>query len=156
VGYQDQIEIESVDWRVQIPANRGNEPGQAVQPKFEEVTLDKHVDSSTCTLLKWAKTRKRSQTKDAIKQMAITYVDMVLDKDGTNHAVPVVEFMLHSCYIESLALKVGSGGKGSVAMKETLVVSYERIDLVYHPAGDDRLKRGAATTFHGQAAGKVD
>jgi type VI protein secretion system component Hcp len=150
VGFKDQIELESIDWKVSIPSTASGAP---VQPKFEEVTFEKHVDIASCTMLDYAKTKKRRERKDAIKQMAITYVDMVLSPDGSSSSVPVVEFMLHHCHFESIAMSVTSGGKGSVALRETVVVSYEKIDIVYHPVGRDRRSRGAAMTFRGMAAG---
>jgi len=151
VGYKEQIELESVEWRVNIPATTDTPTGMPVQPKFEEVTFEKHVDIASCTMLEYAKTKKRRERKDAIKQMAITYVDMVLSTDGTSASVPVVEFTLHHCFFESIGISVTSGGKGSVALRESVVVSYEKIDIVYHPVGRDRRQRGAAMTFRGLA-----
>jgi type VI protein secretion system component Hcp len=152
-GFKDQIELESVEWRVSIPSTSGTPTGAPVQPKFEEVTLEKHVDIASCTLLQYANTKKRRNPKDAVKQMAITYVDMVLSADGTSSSVPVVEFMLHQCHFESISMSVTNSGKGSVALRETVIVSYEKIDIVYHPVGRDRRQRGAAMTFRGLAAG---
>jgi type VI protein secretion system component Hcp len=152
-NYKDHIEIESVEWGVGIPSSRG-ESGEQVQAKFKQVTLEKFFDGSTCALLKYAKTKKRSKTLDAIKHMEITYVDMVLDKDGTNHPVPVVEITLHGCYLDSVALNCTNAGKG-VSLSESIMVSYESLDMIYHPAGTDRLQRGEAVSFQGAAAGLI-
>ena len=147
-GFEDLIEIESIQWRAGVPSQGES----TAQPKFDPITLKKFVDSSTCTLLKWTKTRKRSQ--DPIKQMAITYVDMVLDKDGTKHALPVVEFKLYDCYVESVDLGAAASGKG-VQLSESVTVSYNKVDVVYHPVGKDRAQRGKAMMFKGLAPGKV-
>jgi type VI protein secretion system component Hcp len=153
-GYKDLIELESVEWSVAVPARRGNDTDKAEQPQFKQVTLEKFFDGSTCALLKYAKTKKRSKSPDAIRHMEITYVDMVLDKTGTNQAVPVVEIKLHSCYLDSVALTFNNAGKG-VQLTETIVVSYQSLDLTYHPAGKERLQRGEAMSFQGAAAGLI-
>ena len=86
--------------------------------------------------------------------MAITYVDVVLDKDGQKHAVPVVEFKLYDCYVESVDLGAEGSGK-AVALEESVTVSYNKVDVVFHPVGKDRAQRGKAMTFNGLAPGKV-
>jgi type VI secretion system Hcp family effector len=147
-GYEDQIEIESVDWKMTVPSAK--EAGQATKVEYHHVTMEKFVDASTCTLLEWAKTRRETTDKEmAIPQMTITYVDMVLEKDGANKPLPVAEFMLHLCYIENMSFNVSDAGKGSVRLGETLTIRYDKIDMVYHPSGTDRLTRGKAQTFIG-------
>jgi len=152
-GFEDQIEIEAVEWRFGLPGYPAG--GERAQLEFKELTLEKHIDASTCTLLDWAKTKKRAnKPKDEIKRMTITYVDMVVAADGKSSAVPVVEFMVYGCYLQNIDLNVSDSGK-SVALKETLEVSYQKIDVVYHPLGADRRQRGGALTFRGLVPGKV-
>ena len=154
-GYEAQIEVESVDWRMNV--HSAKETGQATKVEYHHVTMEKFVDSSTCTLLEWAKSRTPIKEKEsgnepgalAIPQMTFTYVDMVLEKDGSNKAVPVAEFMLHFCYIENISFSVSDAGKGSVKLGETVTVRYDKMDMVYHPSGKDRLTRGTAQTFIG-------
>jgi type VI protein secretion system component Hcp len=146
VGFADQIELEGINWGVSIKS--GDKTGEAVQPEFGEVTLEKYIDVSTCTLLEWAKTR--TERRKRIDEMTITYVDMVLDKAGNNQPVPVVQFTLHGSYFKSIGLSVGGGSK-SVELKETLTITYKKVDVVYHPVGKERLQRGTAMTFRGLA-----
>jgi type VI secretion system Hcp family effector len=144
-GFEDEIEIESVDWSVSVE-QRGSDSADTAHPEFEKVTLEKHVDVSTCALLKYANAHKRTD------KIAITYVDLVLDPHGVNRAVPVVEFMLHGCYIDHVGLNVGSSSKG-VSLNETVAISYKKINITYHPVGGKRQERGKAMIFNGEAAG---
>lgn len=152
-GFSAQIELESVDWSLKVQPYTSTSTTFADQLKFGKVTVRKFYDLSTGSLMALAKAQKRGKedNKLAFKKAEIRYVDMVMASDGSKYNVPVVEFTLHECYIDKVDLSVGGSGK-SLQMGESIIITFKKIDIVYHPAAADPIQRGRSMTFKAETA----
>jgi type VI protein secretion system component Hcp len=158
-GYKDAIEIEGIDWDMDVQPGRFNKDGTVVedQLRFGKLRVRKFYDLATGTLLTLANKQVRGHVspKHAFDKAQIHYVDMVVTPDGSQENIPVVEFTLQGCFIVSIDVNAGGGGK-SLQLNETIEISFKKLDIVYHPAGSSEFERGRAMVFKGETQGEED
>jgi type VI protein secretion system component Hcp len=136
VGYEEQIDIESFDWKVKVEQVTAAGTKE-VRPKVtaDAISLDKFFDASTSVLC--------SKMDDREQFSTATITMLTMNLAGANgQPQKLVEMILYDGYIKKLNIKASESGK-SVALKETLTLTYDKLEVIYYPMDAVRQTRGS-------------
>jgi type VI protein secretion system component Hcp len=155
-SHREEIELESISWGLRSKSKGGKSEASGGRPQMQlgEVSISKHFDLSSPGIMKRIGLQKRKlqgRNRPAFLRMSIVYADVVPNKSGDNHLVPVLEYVLHECFVESMSLSA-SGGK-TVAVTEEITIAFMKIEVTYHPPSAERSNRSRGIQFTSTAAG---
>ena len=138
-GFVGQIELESITWSLKV--NRKKKDTKITKEVLpSKVTVTKFYDKATSNLCQALSQRKR------LIKVVLTYASVARLSDGPK-AVPIMTITLVDCYIEDSKLNAAESGK-SMAVKETVQISFREITINYFPTAASGPGRGAAMTFN--------
>lgn len=145
-GYLGQIEIDSFTWGMSAKEGlrTASKINAVTQMNYDKLSLQKVYDRSSPSLAE-------HMTKNfKFKDITVT-VDHLENRSGSFiSATPVVVIELSNVFIESIKIAATEGDK-SVAVRETVELSYTGLTLIYVPYETGaRHQRLAAVTFFGK------
>lgn len=137
-GFTDKIEVESVSWEMsakQIQEKTSKRMRTEARPG--RLKLSKYFDAASTKLANW--THKRKQFTTA----TLTFADLMIQMDEAKkgRAVPAVKIVLENGFVEEIKLTAAESGR-SVAIKEDVELSFERMYLYYAPIDPRTNTRG--------------
>ena len=127
-GYADQIEVDSLTWGMSAKEGLRTASGTAAvtQMNYDKLVMQKVYDKSSPSLA------AHMSTNFKFKDITVT-VDHLENRAGSFvTATPVIVIELTDVYIESIRIAASEGDK-SVAVRETLALSYTGLALTYVP-----------------------
>jgi type VI protein secretion system component Hcp len=140
--FEKQIVIDGLDWEMEAshePVDDKRDPDKVkTTNRPKRVTLTKAFDRSTANLCNMMATRQ--QFSEAI-------IRMVKNQAWDQRSRTLIDVTLTKGYVESVSL-TASESSLSVAVKESVTLSFETLKIVYHPdAPAGRGSDAPATTF---------
>lgn len=141
--YETRIEIESFSWSIRTKDRDETPKGSTTKVTKsvlipETVEIEKFYDSSSHSLMSHMNQRKKFKTA----VISYAYPALIEGQRFTE----VMALTLRDGYIESVKVQTSGAGK-AMAAKETVVLSFDKLVLRYHPPVLKRDTRGAASSF---------
>lgn len=141
VDFDGQIEVESFGWSIDAKHKentRDREVNSSTTPKV--LTIEKFFDSSSIRLAQYMKDAK------PFKKAILRYMDGTI-VEGRNRSVqPVLMITLEDGFVEDIKLSSTSAGK-ALAVRETVELSFKKLEIQYRPRVLETDSRGAACVF---------
>ena len=139
-GFKQQIELTGMSWNIKAEHKEKDDDPDTVDTTvaLQQLKLEKAFDRSSTLLCRYMDKRTRFDTA------TITMLSATLWGADKRH-LPLLTLRLKSGYVENLSLQVSPSGK-SMAVKESLLLSYRASHLEYHP-GDVTRGRASPTVF---------
>lgn len=137
VGYEGQIELETVNWGLSISHSMTDKAEVKMVP--QRLTLTKFMDKSSINL---------ATMMNARKKFTLAGINFATMGPITNQsrAIPVMRLELDNGYVESIKIDASESGQ-SIQVKETVMLSFNRCTLKYYPVDVRREGRGGVQTF---------
>lgn len=147
--FERQIALEGMDWEFSASHEPVADSRDTRKVKTtatpKRVTLTKAFDRSTtnlCTLM-----AQRRPFSEAVIAMVKGF--------GGDRPRTLIDVILTKGYVESVSL-TASESSLSVAVKESVTLSFETLKIVYHPDSDTGLGDAPPTTFTLELPSEVD
>lgn len=137
--YEKQIVIDSMSWDVSAAQVKGENTEAHTEVRPEHLKLTKVFDRSSSVLY------KAMVEKEKFTTATVTTLTMAMA--GKGDKIPkVMTMQVFDGYIESIDASASGSGK-SIAVKETLTLSFKKAKLMYYPPSTSVSQRAAPTTF---------
>ncbi len=136
-GYESRIEIESFGWGLKVKNRRDKDAGSTKSLTTlvpEVLKLEKFFDASSTALVKNMKDQK------PFTIARLTFADMVLSDTAPQK---IMQIVLMDGHVEDVRLSSSGSGKG-MSVKETVSLSFRKIEMTYFPPGATKDVRASS------------
>lgn len=148
-GYEGQIDIESFNWALVSKLHKeGDAKTSTVELRQKHVKFSKVWDASSGKLLLTAGKLADSGTrvKTRFSTARFTFASMVLAGEAGRNLGKMMELVLSDGEVEDVSLST-SENKDSIGIKESVTLSYRKVQLLYYPLDRGTGSRAAPMAF---------